>query len=307
MTKTVRTTPPPAATASVRELSGPPARVPALARAVLPAVPGIGLLPGVRHTGTDLPDLVLARSGVRIDRSAVAAYARVCGFPLTDDLPATYPHVLAFGLHMALLTDPVFPFAPLGLVHLDNTITSHRPVDADEVLDVRVHACSLRTHPKGRLVDLISTVHVGDELVWEDTTTLLARGGGDTAAAADSAVRALTAPTGPVTWRLPADIGRRYAAVSGDSNPIHLYGLTARAFGFPRQIAHGMWTKARCLAALQGRLPGSFTVEVAFKKPVLLPATVQFGTRPEADGTTLMGVTARSGTEHLVGRVTPRG
>lgn len=307
MTQTGRKTTAPLATAHVRELPGPPATLPLLVRAALPAVPGVGLLPGVRHFGSQVPDLVLTRSGVRIDRSHVAAYARVFGFPLTDALPTTYPHVLAFGLHMTLMTDPAFPLAPMGLVHLDNIITSHRPLRADEVFDVRVYATSLRPHPKGRLVDLVSTAHVGDELAWEDTTTLLARGAGDRAVAADSPVRALTAPTGPVTWRLPGDLGRRYAAVSGDFNPIHLYGLTAKAFGFPRQVAHGMWTKARCLAALGGRLPDAYTVEVSFKKPILLPGTVLFGTRPEDDGATRFGVTSRSGTEHLVGRVTPLG
>ena len=78
------------------------------------------------------------------------------------------------------------------------------------------------------------------------------------------------------TWQLPGDLGRRYGSVSGDLNPIHVHPLTARLFGFPSAIAHGMWTKARCLAALDGRLPDAFTVEVAFKRPILLPATVQF-------------------------------
>ena len=79
-------------------------------------------------------------------------------------------------------------------------------------------------------------------------------------------------------WRVPGDLGRRYAAVSGDRNPIHLHALSAKAFGFPRAIAHGMWTKARCLAAL--RLPDALTAEVRFKQPILLPSTVTFG---EAD------------------------
>ena len=76
------------------------------------------------------------------------------------------------------------------------------------------------------------------------------------------------------TWKLAGDLGRRYAAVSGDYNPIHVHPLSARLFGFPSAIAHGMWTKARCLAALEPRLPDAFTVEVAFRKPILLPATV---------------------------------
>ena len=115
-----------------------------------------------------------------------------------------------------------------------------------------------------------------------------------------------TAPEGSTKWRLPRDLGRRYAAVSGDRNPIHLYAATAKAFGFPRQIAHGMWTKARCLAALQGRLPDAYSVEVGFKKPIPLPSTVVFGSRL-GDDVIEFGVTrAKDGVPHLVGRVTER-
>ena len=49
---------------------------------------------------------------------------------------------------------------------------------------------------------------------------------------------------------LAKDLGRRYAAISGDYNPIHLGALSAKLFGFKQAIAHGMWSKARCLAAL---------------------------------------------------------
>ena len=37
-------------------------------------------------------------------------------------------------------------------------------------------------------------------------------------------------------------------------NPIHLSALTAKALGFKHAIAHGMWVKARTLAALAGAL-----------------------------------------------------
>jgi acyl dehydratase len=78
------------------------------------------------------------------------------------------------------------------------------------------------------------------------------------------------------TWRVPGDIGRRYAAVSGDVNPMHLHPLAARASGFPRTVAHGMWTHARALAALEPRLPDAYAVRVAFRSPLLVPATVRF-------------------------------
>ena len=85
-----------------------------------------------------------------------------------------------------------------------------------------------------------------------------------------------------MTWRLRGDLGRRYAAVSGDHNPIHLYPLTAKALGFKRQIAHGMWSLARCVAALENRLPDAVTVDAAFKKPIFLPGTVAFGQDADA-------------------------
>ena len=99
------------------------------------------------------------------------------------------------------------------------------------------------------------------------------------------------------TWRVDAATGRRYAAVSGDVNPIHLYPWTARAFGFPRAIAHGMWTAARALAALEGRLPEALSYDVTFGKPLLLPSTVELRTRAVDGG---WDVDVRS---HLTGAI----
>lgn len=102
-------------------------------------------------------------------------------------------------------------------------------------------------------------------------------------------------------WRLEGDLGRRYAAVSGDRNPIHMHSLTAKPLGFPAAIAHGMWTKARCLAAIESRLPDAFTVEVRFRKPILLPAHVQFASAEE-EGQILFSVRdAKRRTPHLDG------
>ncbi len=65
-----------------------------------------------------------------------------------------------------------------------------------------------------------------------------------------------------------------------------------------------MWTLARCLAALGPELPESFTAEVAFKRPILLPATVTFA---EAPSTALaFGVRdAGDDTPHLDGLISP--
>jgi len=105
-------------------------------------------------------------------------------------------------------------------------------------------------------------------------STYLRRGGGSGSGKKDE-----LAPPEPTTiWRVPGDIGRRYAEVSGDRNPIHLHPVTAKAFGFPSAIAHGMWSKAHALASFEGDLPGAFTIDVRFKLPVLLPAKAAFTT-----------------------------
>ena len=289
---------------STRSYESAPSMLPLYARAVAPAVPGLGMLPGVRRSARELPDLALEQPGVRIDRDRLAAYAEVCGFGLRDALPATYPHILAFPLHMALMADGDFPFAPMGIVHVANRISQHRPILSGESLDLRVHAADLRPHPKGRQFDIVSEARTGGELVWRGVSTMLRRGSGGEPSETRREDRPV--PAGATRWKLPGDLGRQYAGVSGDRNPIHLYGVTAKAFGFPRQIAHGMWSKARCLAALQPRLPDAFDVQVEFKKPILLPATVAFGTDRHADGTEFGLTDARKGTPHLGGSVRGR-
>jgi hypothetical protein len=278
------------------------AGVPMLLKAALPSIPGVNQLPGVRkERGADPSTLRFSRGGVAVDRDHAAAYARVCGFPVKDTVPLTYPHMLAFPLHMEAMTSPRFPYPAIGSVHVENVITSHRPILAGEVLDVSINVSPTRPHPKGTVVDFVSEVRSGGELVWESTSTYLRRGRGD--ADADKGLTFDTTPAGTTEWRLPGDLGRRYGAVSGDRNPIHLYPLTAKALGFPRQIAHGMWSLARCVAALENRLPDAVTVEVAFKKPILLPGTVAFGHEARPDGGQVFALTSpKDGAPHLVGR-----
>jgi hypothetical protein len=259
----------------------------------------------------ELPDTVLTRRDVEVDRAHLAEYARVCGFGLAGALPPTYPHLLAFGLQVELMAGRSFPLALPGLVHIANTITVHRRVEASERLDVTVHAERLRPHAKGAQVDLVGRIHSGDEEVWAGRSTYLARGatapdgGSDGAARPDRGDSPTDDSGGPPTaiWRVDAGTGRRYASVSGDVNPIHLHPLTARVFGFPKAIAHGMWTAAHALAALEGRIPDAATYDVTFGRPVLLPSTVELRTGEDGDG---WHVDVRSGDRpHLAGTLRP--
>ncbi len=264
-----------------------------------------------RRSATGLPDTTLVLRGLAVDRAHLAAYNRVCGYRLADQLSPTYPHILAFPVAMRLMSTVDFPVRVVGVVHVANRIEVRRPIDAGERLELTVRAADLRPHERGRQFDVRATVSVDDEVVWRGVSTYLhkEKPSGPRAERERDPERA-PAPQPTAVWRVGRDVGRRYAEVSGDHNPIHTSRLGARAFGFPRPIAHGMWSKARCLAALEGRLPDSYAVEVAFKLPILLPASVGFSAVREEGGDRegrdwVIGLhDAKSGRPHLRGRIT---
>jgi hypothetical protein len=289
---------------AARELDGAPSMLPLFARAGAALIPGASHLPFVGGGGRDVPDTTLRLTDVAIDGDRLTAYDRVCAFDLRDTVPPTYPHILAFPLQLSLMTDPSFPFPAIGLVHIHNRITQHRPIRASEKLQIDVRATPVEDHPRGTQFSLRSEVRVGEELVWEEVSTNLTRGrDSEGATAPGTDLPSAEELPATATWRLPGDLGRRYGSVSGDLNPIHVHPLSARLFGFPSAIAHGMWTKARCLAALEPRLPDAFTVEVAFKKPILLPRKVEFY-EAQTPGAIGFGVRdPRKGSSHLDGHL----
>src|SRR3954447_14985933 len=218
-------------------------------------VPVLGSLVG--GGGEELPDTELVLSEVEMERELLLEYDRVCGFRLRDEVPATYPHVIAFPMAMELMTDRSFPFPVIGMVHIENRITQLRPLRAVEWLTMRVRAEDLRDHDKGTQFDLVAEASVGEEPVWESRSTYLHREGGG-GSGGGSKKDDSEPPTPDAVWDVPGDIARRYAGVSGDRNPIHMHSVSARLFGMPGAIAHGMWQKALCLAAVEADLPDAY-------------------------------------------------
>ena len=255
-------------------------------------------------TGTSLPEQGL-RCRVSISPKEVAAYRKVCGFADGPMLPATHPHILAFGLQMQLLTAKNFPFPLLGLIHLSNRIRIHRPLGGVSDLTVGVYACNLQPHAKGATFDIVTTVEDSLGLLWEADSRMLCRGVKLDGVPADNLLQAPLNINELTRWKAPADIGRRYARVSGDYNPIHLSALTAKLFGFPQAIAHGLWNKARTLAALSEHLPAAnVDIQVEFQKPVRLPSEVTlFASAPGSSGE--LQIKGAGGIDHMVGKWQP--
>ena len=272
-------------------------RLPTTVRAAIGALP---LIPRRER----LPDRVLTVSEVPVDHSNVAAYAAVTGLRYTDAVPLTYPFVLTFPTVMSLLSSFDFPFPAVGAVHVENHIVARLPISVSDVVAVEAHAENLREHRRGLLVDLVSEISLGTEIVWHQVSTFLhqQRTSLSGEPGPEPARAAAPPPPNAVLRITPARI-RRYAAVSGDRNPIHISSLGARLFGFPAAIAHGMFSAAAVLANIEGQLPTAVSYSVKFGKPVILPGSPGVYVNRVADGWDVALRNMSEGYPHLTGTV----
>ena len=229
--------------------------------------------------------------------TGIENYRRVCLDATTGGVPLAYPHILAAPLHFAIFTHKAMPLPALGLVHVRNSITQHRPLSPDEVLSLSVTCESHEVVRSGVEITLHTTASVGDEVVWEEVTVALSRAGKGSSGAKVAEPQPLTNLTRSVSWSLPADLGRKYAPIAGDHNPIHLYPLTAKLFGFSRAIIHGMWSLGRIAGSLNP--PAPCTVDLEFRRPILLPSTVFFNACEDGR----FDVRSTKGKLHMYGQV----
>jgi len=301
----------------VRGAYGAPPPVPlSLVRAALTPRPW-----GARRA---VPRLEARLEGFQVDSRTLERYRSVMH---TDtEVPLAFPQLVATQLHLALLGSPRFPLSVAGLVHPRFTIHQRHALAPDDPLDVHAWIEGRRETRSGIEFDLRATVATGGEILWESTAATLSRrkrkkpspsaasrtepqkgSRADSAQSAESAQSAQLAksaesgngagspgepdyPAG-AAFEAPADAGRRYAAVSGDYNPIHLHPRTSVLMGYKRPIAHGWWLLGRCLAELG--LDGAqrpTVVEVEFLRPTMLPATLELVSLPEGSET---GTTTR--------------
>ena len=265
---------------------------------------------GVLAEGRSITRIEATLTPLTPSTEELAAYREVCGFAPSEQVPATWPHVLAAPLHLSILTDRTFPLRPLGIVHTRNLITAHVPLPEGVPLGVRCWVEGHRPHRLGVEFDLQTEVGIDAETVWASTTTILARVG-ERPSQERPPREAPEAGMQPgsersCVWELPASQGRSYARVSGDFNPIHLYPLTAKPLGFRRQIVHGMWSLARCLAEVEEDLPAApWSVSVTFRRPILLPSPVLFRTGQSGARRTFGLWTRDASRVHLEGEIRP--
>lgn len=281
-----------------------PMLMPALARVLLVKKPYIA------PPDTRISPLELEARTVTVSAGHLQRYREVCGVPADSvGLPPAYLHVVAMPMHMQLFLARGFPVKVLGLIHMRNTIRVHRAIEAGAQLRLRVNFDTLRLTDLGQEYDFTTRYERDGELVWEEISTMFARGnkppkteGGKRPAIERSAHPETGTRT--ETLDIPDNTGWRYARVSGDFNPIHLTARTAAMFGFKQAVAHGMWSLGRCLGAAAAQLPSErFQVDTQFKLPVYLPSQALARHWAVEDGTNISMSTMRGDRLHLAMQV----
>ncbi|MGG5172551.1 MaoC family dehydratase [Pseudarthrobacter sp. J1738] len=277
------------------------------------------------HEKPELPAVAHEVADVEIDLEKLTAYQKLFGLPVSDAVPSGYVHVLGFPLAVSLMTKDEFPLPLLGMIHLQNRVEHFGKIERSQRMDIRSWAENLSGHRAGTKVDLVVEVRAAhsDDLLWRGISTYLAKGvflPGIDKPTTQPPKTDFAPPNPTAVWRLGADAGRAYAAVSGDFNPIHLSSLSAKALGLRTSIVHGMYVASRALAEIGTSASDSFVWNVSFEAPVFLPATV--GVRieaeeengPAADVAALegnapkmlfVGWNQRSGRRHFTGSVEP--
>ena len=279
------------------------------------ALPTVSPLPGLigramlkrdhYQPGAPLPALVERLEECRIDRDHLLRYRKLCGYSRQLKLPPSYLALPSFAPMLRLMLSPQMPLPMMGQVHLRNRIAVCSAFDLAAPLTVEVQLGEAVLTAAGLEWQLISTVYAEGEQVWQAVSTSLHRCRTGLPRSRSVSKVKFSGFKERQALQLSAELGRRYARVSGDFNPIHLADVTAGMFGFKQAIIHGMWSKARALAALEEQLPAAgYSAEVQFMRPIGLPAEVLLGLDREARGEQLaaFAIAARDGRSlHLHG------
>lgn len=276
--------------------------VPAYARVLL------GKKPYIAAANAPIRPIELNVRKVVISAKHLQQYRDICGVRDPSGVPPAYLHVLAMPLHMQLFIARDFPVKVLGLIHLRNTIRVLSNIDTRAPLSLRVSFDTARFTEIGQEYDFTTTYQQNGVAVWEEVSTMFARGNAPPKEGAKRGgiERSSHPETGTSTEALEIaeNTGWRYAKVSGDFNPIHLTARTAKMFGFKQAVAHGMWSMGRCLGSAQPHLPsGRIQVDAQFKLPVYLPSQALARTWPMGSGVDIAMCTPRGDRLHLAMQV----
>lgn len=239
------------------------------------------------HKGGRVPNLSAKWLDAAADPRNLDEYRKACGVNKDGLLPLLYPYLLTARLQLFIVTARQFPLPFFGMVHQRNRILQHRRIGDMERMNISCCVGESRVVKQGLEFDIVSEISVENERVWECVSAYLSRGSYGDAGEPPPGNRLpdLKTPSEEANWDVPRGMGRRYARIGGDYNPIHVSSILARFFGFKRAIVHGMWSAACCLQHLpQFKNHGAVRFDVAFKGPIFVGSRVTMKSAQQSGG-----------------------
>ena len=250
--------------------------------------------PGTLDNDARISKVRIVFNGVKPDGQKIRRYKQVCGFasslgandPDSDEtcIPASYRQTLFIGLLGKFITTAHFPINPMGLIQVGQSFEQKRAVKTDEILDLSCQLQGITKTLKGIHTQFLLEISSDKEIVWRGISTFFTRSKIKQKNKTIEKVEKKEEQFLDIKERIfvPGDTGRKYAGVSGDYNPHHLYGITAKMIGFKHPIAHGMWSLARVMASMEKNFGSHYPLraDAAFKLPIFMPATINLGYEP---------------------------
>lgn len=283
--------------------------IPSLGRLYAQAAAQLALVrAGRRSLPTAVPDRELVVDNVRLDARTLTGFQHLVGARAGDVVPPSFLHVVGFPLTIQLMSGSSSPVVAIGLVHIRNHAEQLAPVRLGDELTFRARIENLAPHKRGTTIDAVVDAFRDGERVFTTVSTHLAKGNYAAGKPEDAETpRAeFVPPQATGRWRItPSDV-KAYAEYSGDRNPIHMNALAAKAFGFPSIIAHGMFSAAKALAAIDPR-GESYAWDVEFAAPVVVPTTLPVRVETSGESGTAIGWNVKKSRLHFRSTVGPLG
>lgn len=227
-----------------------------------------------KKTEFDFPYLNVFMENVAVDRDNLMLYRHLTGYENDGVLPILYPHAIAAPIYMFMLSQREFPLNLLGALHVKNRIISYRPISEKESFNIDVKLENGKILNNGIEFDFSLSILQKDEILWRGITTWFKRGNFGQSNEKLNTFDTLT-PIGRgqlmCELDIPEDIGKRFAKVTGDYNPIHISTFMAKFFGLKKSIAHAMWFcgyLASRLSHVKRAVP--IQIDLAFKSPIFV-------------------------------------
>ena len=213
-------------------------------------------------------------SNISIDLENLLAYRQY--FDFKSKLPLTYIYIIAQRALLHLMLHKDFTIAVPGIVHISNEILLNPEFSVNEEFEIK---SSIHVPVKeGSLFPtaIIQFYQNGIEVAKNVSNYIAKRKSTQKRSKREVNESTFGVPSFNENWFVKKSVGKSYAHLSNDKNPIHTSKLFAKIAGFKRPIAHGWYSVSRSVSTAEKQSEREFkTLHVAFSKPIYLPSNVQ--------------------------------